>query len=88
MGAEVERLSLLRISNFNAAFNLMILKNLWKNQLIIPYMIFVGRLDEINLPFDALAAFDLAAPHLPEYRLVMVGDGAMRQQVEQMKKAQ
>ena len=40
---------------------------------------------EIKYPFDTIAAFDLVAAHLPEYRLVIIGDGALRNDVRQRK---
>jgi glycosyltransferase involved in cell wall biosynthesis len=36
----------------------------------------------VKFPFDVLAAFDLAAPHLSEHRLVIIGDGGIRDDVE------
>lgn len=82
LGAPLERLSLLRISNFSSAFNAYDPKQPPVNPAQYPYILFVGRLAEINLPLDVLDAFDIAAAHLPEYRLVMIGDGAIRDAVE------
>jgi glycosyltransferase involved in cell wall biosynthesis len=86
LGTPVDRLSLLRISNFNAAFNSYNPEQPPENPAKYPYLLFVGRLVGVKYPLDVLDAFDLAAPHLQEYRLVIVGDGAMRDEVEQRKK--
>jgi glycosyltransferase involved in cell wall biosynthesis len=85
LGAPVDRLSLLRISNFSAAFNSYNPEQPPAKPAKYPYLLFVGRLVEYKYPLDVLAAFDLAAPHLPEYRLIMIGDGANRHDVEQRK---
>jgi glycosyltransferase involved in cell wall biosynthesis len=85
LGAPVERLSLLRISNFSAAFNSYNPERPAAKPALYPYMLFVGRLDEIKFPLDVLIAFDLAASHLPEYHLVVIGDGTLRNEVEQIR---
>jgi glycosyltransferase involved in cell wall biosynthesis len=85
LGTPTNKLSLLRISNFNAAFNSYNPEQLPAKPAEYPYLLLVGRLVEIKYPLDVLAAFDLAAPHLPEYRLVIIGDGALRDDVEQRK---
>jgi glycosyltransferase involved in cell wall biosynthesis len=78
LGAPVERLSLLRISNFNAAFNNFDPGKLPPPVMPHPYMLLVGRLVLIKFPFDVIEAFELAAAQLPDYRLVIIGDGALR----------
>jgi glycosyltransferase involved in cell wall biosynthesis len=83
LGAPVERLSLLRYNNFSAVFNSYNPEEPPVRPAEYPYVLFVGRLDEIKYPFDVLDAFDLAARHLPEYRLTVIGDGALRQEIEQ-----
>jgi glycosyltransferase involved in cell wall biosynthesis len=83
LGAHVEKLSLLRINNFNAAFNSFTPEQPPPKPVEYPYILFVARLAKINLPLDVIDAFDIAAPHLPEYRLVIVGDGPIRNDVEQ-----
>jgi len=85
LGAPVDRLSLLRISNFSAAFNAYNLEQPPAKPAKYPYLLFVGRLVEYKYPLDVLDAFDLAAASLPEYRLVIIGDGAIRHTVEQRK---
>jgi glycosyltransferase involved in cell wall biosynthesis len=82
LGAPVDRLSLLRITNFNAAFNAYNPEQPPTKPAEYPYMLFVGRLAKINFPLDVLDAFNIAAPQLPEYRLVIIGDGAIRNEVE------
>ena len=83
LGAPVDRLSLLRITNFNAVFNSYNPKQPPAKPAEYPYILFVGRLAKINFPLDVLDAFNIAAPQLPEYRLVIIGDGAIRNDVEQ-----
>jgi glycosyltransferase involved in cell wall biosynthesis len=85
LGAPVERLSLLRINNFNAAFNSYNPAQPPATPAKYPYILLVGRLAKIKYPLDAIAAFDLAASHLPEYHLVIIGDGPIRHDVEQRK---
>lgn len=85
LGAPVDRLSLLRISNFSAAFNDYNLEQPPPKPAKYPYLLFVGRLVEYKYPLDVLAAFDLAAASLHEYRLIMIGDGAIRDAVKQRK---
>jgi glycosyltransferase involved in cell wall biosynthesis len=85
LGAPVGRLSLLRISNFDPVFNSYNSEQRPPNPAQYPYLLFVARLDRIKFPLDVLAAFDIAAPHFPEYRLVIIGDGDMRYEVEQSK---
>ncbi len=81
LGAPVERLSLLRISNFSSVFNNYDPENLPPPPLPYPYLLFVGRLVLIKFPFDVIEAFELAAATLPDYRLVMIGDGALRDDI-------
>jgi glycosyltransferase involved in cell wall biosynthesis len=83
LGAPVDRLSLLRVNNFSAAFNSYNPEQPPKRPANYPYILFVGRLAEIKYPLDVIEAFNIAAPHLPEYHLVIIGDGAMRDDVEQ-----
>lgn len=45
-------------------------------------LLYVGRLEQAKGLFDLLAAFRLLAPRRPEARLVLVGDGAARGEVE------
>ena len=85
LGAPVERLSLIRISNFSAAFNSYNPEEPPPKPVEYPYLLFVGRLVAVKYPLDVLEAFDLAAPYLPEHRLVIIGDGAMRNEVEKRK---
>ena len=85
LGAPLDRLSLLRINNFNAIYNSYNPEQPPPNPADYPYLLFVGRLVEIKYPEDVLAAFELAAPHLPDYRLVIIGDGALRNIVKQKK---
>ena len=87
LGAPVERLSLLRYNNFSAAFNAFNPKHPPVNPADYPYFLFVGRLVEIKFPLDVIDAFNLAAPHLPEFRLVIIGDGAIRDDVQQRKES-
>jgi glycosyltransferase involved in cell wall biosynthesis len=82
LGAPVDRLSLLRISNFNAAFNSYNPEQPPAGSVEYPYILFVGRLAKINLPIDVLDAFDIAAPHLPEYRLIIIGDGPIKDNIK------
>ena len=82
LGAAVERMSLLRVSNFNHAFNNFDPEKLPPPPTDRPYVLFVGRLVVIKFPFDVIEAFEKAAARLPEYRLVMIGDGAIRSEVE------
>jgi glycosyltransferase involved in cell wall biosynthesis len=83
LGADVEKMSLLRVSNFNHAFNNYDPDKLPPPPVDYPYVLFVGRLVLIKFPFDVIDAFEIAAATLPDYRLVMIGDGAIRQEVEQ-----
>ncbi len=85
LGAPPERLSVLRVSNFSASFNSYDPEKPLPKPADYPYILFVGRLDEIKFPLDPLDAFDLAAANLPECRLVLIGDGAMRHAVDQRK---
>jgi len=85
LGAPVERLSLLRYSNFSSIYNAYNPEDPPPKPADYPYILFVGRLDEIKYPLDPLAAFELAAPHLPEYRLVIIGDGDLREEMERKK---
>lgn len=81
LGAPVERLSLLRISNFNAAFNNYDPGRLPPPLLPHPYLLLVGRLVLIKFPFDVIEAFEIAATRIPDYRLVIIGDGALRHDI-------
>lgn len=83
LGAAVEKMSLLRVSNFNQAFNNYDPDKLPPPPIHFPYVLFVGRLVLIKFPFDVIDAFEIAAAKLSEYRLVMIGDGALRQEVVQ-----
>lgn len=83
LGAAVEKMSLLRVSNFNHAFNNYDPAKLPPAPMDYPYVLFVGRLVLIKFPFDVIDAFEIAAAKLPDYRLVMIGDGALRQEVVQ-----
>jgi glycosyltransferase involved in cell wall biosynthesis len=85
LGTPIDRLSVLRINAFNAAFNSYNPEKPPAKPADYPYILFVGRLSELKFPLDVLDAFNLAAPHLPEYRLVIIGDGAIRHDVEQRK---
>jgi glycosyltransferase involved in cell wall biosynthesis len=82
LGAPVERLSMLRISNFNPVFNNYNAAQLPPRPLEYPYLLFVGRLVAIKYPMDVIEAFDRAAAELPEHRLVIIGDGSLRAVVE------
>jgi glycosyltransferase involved in cell wall biosynthesis len=82
LGAPVERLSILRYSNFSAAFNSYNPEQPPAKPANYPYILFVGRLAANKFPFDVIDAFDMAAPQLPEHQLVMIGDGSMRREVE------
>ncbi len=82
LGAPVERLSLLRISNFNPVFNTYTPSQLPPRPLDYPYLLFVGRLAAIKYPLDIIESFDQAAADLPEHRLVIIGDGSLRADVE------
>lgn len=82
LGAPVERMSLIRISNFSADFNSYNPEQPTSNPAEYPYFLLVGRLVEVKFPFDVLAAFELSAPHLSEHRLVIIGDGGIRDDVE------
>jgi glycosyltransferase involved in cell wall biosynthesis len=82
LGAPVERLSMLRISNFNSVFNNYNAAQLPPRPLEYPYLLFVGRLVAIKYPMDVIEAFDRAAVDLPEHRLVIIGDGSLRAVVE------
>ena len=82
LGAPVEKLSLLRISNFNVAFNSFNPEQPPAKPAEYPYILCVGRLSAEKFPFDVLDAFEIAGLHLPEYRLIMIGDGALRKDVE------
>ena len=78
----IERLSMLRISNFNAGFNSYNPEHPPARPAEYPYLLFVGRLAKVNYPLDVIDAFNIAAPQLPEYRLVIIGDGAIKFEVE------
>lgn len=82
LGAPVDRLSLMRITNFNTAFNTYNPEQPPAKPAEYPYLLFVGRLSQINFPLDVIDAFNIAAPQLPEYRLVIIGDGAIRNEFE------
>jgi glycosyltransferase involved in cell wall biosynthesis len=82
LGAPVERLSLLRYTNFSAAFNSYNPEQPPAKPANYPYLLFVGRLSKIKFPLDVIEAFDIAAPKIPEYKLVMIGDGSIRRDVE------
>jgi glycosyltransferase involved in cell wall biosynthesis len=82
LGAPVDRLSLLRISNFSAAFNNYNPEQPPARPAKYPYILFVGRLAKINFPLDVIDAFNIAASQIPQYRLVIIGDGAIRDEVE------
>ena len=82
LGAPVERLSILRYNNFSAAFNSYNPEKPPAKPVNYPYILFVGRLAEIKFPLDVIDAFDMAAPHLSQYHLVLIGDGANRHDVE------
>jgi len=83
LGAPPDKLSLLRPSNFDTAYYSYNPEQPPAKPAEYPYLLLVGRLVEIKYPLDVFEAFDLAAPHLPEYRLVIIGDGALRDDVEQ-----
>jgi len=83
LGASVDRLSLLRINNFNPAFNAYNPEQPPARPADYPYILFVGRLAKINFPLDVIDAFNIAGPQLPDHRLVIIGDGAIRTAVEQ-----
>lgn len=82
LGAPIDRLSLLRINNFNTAFNSFNPDNPPAKPAEFPYILFVGRLGRINYPLDVLDAFDMAARQLPKLRLVIIGDGGLRNDLE------
>lgn len=82
LGAPVERLSILRYSNFSAIFNSYNPEEPPAKPAAYPYILFVGRLAANKFPLDVIDAFDMAAPQLPEHQLVMIGDGSMRGEVE------
>ena len=82
LGAPVERLSLLRISNFNPIYNNYNPSQVPPRPLEFPYLLFVGRLAIIKYPLDVIDAFDRAAADLPEHRLVIIGDGSLRADVK------
>ncbi len=82
LGADVEKMSLLRVSNFNSAFNDFDPATLPPRPLEPPYALFVARMVEIKFPFDVIEAFEIAAQKLPDYRLVMIGDGSCRRELE------
>jgi len=82
LGAPVDRLSLLRISNFNKAFNDYNTERPPARPAEYPYFLFVGRLAKINFPVDVIDAFNMAGLQLPDHRLVIIGDGANRTMVE------
>ena len=85
LGAPVERLSLLRITNFSEKFLSCDPERPPPGPADYPYLLYVGRLAKINYPLDVIRAFNLAAPRLPRYRLVMIGDGSIRKAVEREK---
>jgi glycosyltransferase involved in cell wall biosynthesis len=82
LGAPVDRLSLLRISNFNKAFNDYNTERPPARPAEYPYFLFVGRLAKINFPVDVIDAFNMAGLQLPDHRLVIIGDGANRTMIE------
>jgi glycosyltransferase involved in cell wall biosynthesis len=83
LGAPLEKLSLLRINNFDAIFNSYDPQKPPPKPGEFPYLLFVGRLSENKLPLDVIEAFDLAAENFPDYHLVIIGDGMIRGDVEQ-----
>jgi glycosyltransferase involved in cell wall biosynthesis len=83
LGAPVERLSFIRYSNFDSLFSSYNLDNPPPKPAEYPYILFVGRLVGLNYPLDVIDAFDIAAQHIPEYRLVIIGDGKLRPAMEQ-----
>jgi glycosyltransferase involved in cell wall biosynthesis len=83
LGASVEKMALLKVSNFNQLFNDCDPARLPAPPATYPYLLFVGRLVLIKFPFDVIDAFEIAAAKLPDYRLVMIGDGALRGEVVQ-----
>lgn len=83
LGAPLDRLSLLRISNFNTKYNSYNPEQPPDRPAPFPYLLFVGRLVDIKYPQDVIAAFEIAAPHIPDYRLVIIGDGALRKVIKQ-----
>jgi glycosyltransferase involved in cell wall biosynthesis len=85
LGAPVDRLSLIRVSNFNARYNSYDPELPPAKPADYPYILFVGRLVDIKYPQDAIEAFELAAPHMPDYRLVIIGDGVLREVIKQKK---
>jgi len=83
LGAPLERLSLLRINNFDAIFNSYDPQKPPPKPVEFPYLLFVGRLTENKFPLDVIEAFDFAAENFPDYHLVIIGDGTIRSDVEQ-----
>ena len=83
LGAPIDRLSLLRISNFNAVFNNYNPEKAPAKPAEYPYILFVGRLAKINFPLDVIDAFNIAAAKLPQHRLIIIGDGPIREKIEQ-----
>jgi len=83
LGAPIDRLSLLRISNFNAVFNNYNPEKAPAKPAEYPYILFVGRLAKINFPLDVIDAFNIAAAKLPQHRLIIIGDGPLREKIEQ-----
>ena len=82
LGTSVERLSLVRYNNFDAAFNSHNPEQPPAKPANYPYILFVGRLAKNKFPLDVIDVFDIAAPQLPEHRLVLIGDGNIRSDVE------
>ena len=83
LGAPVERLAFIRLSNFNSAFTVYNPEQPPVKPASYPYFLCVGRLVEVKYPLDVIAAFDLAAAHLPEHHLVIIGDGGLANDVRQ-----
>jgi glycosyltransferase involved in cell wall biosynthesis len=83
LGAPIDRLSLLRISNFNAVFNNYNPEKAPAKPAEYSYILFVGRLAKINFPLDVIDAFNIVAAKLPQHRLIIIGDGPIREKIEQ-----
>jgi glycosyltransferase involved in cell wall biosynthesis len=83
LGTPVERLSLLRISNFDDRFSTFDRQKMPPRPIEYPYFLFVGRLTAVKYPIDVIDAFNLAASQLPDYRLILIGDGSLRPNIEE-----